>query len=60
MSVRGQELAPEGQTWVCPFCGRNNIDRCKVGDESCVLRSVLCRAETDENGEQRFVKVGQP
>lgn len=42
------EIAPEGQVWVCGACGKRSRD--KYGDqrinhgwdESCMLNSVLC------------------
>lgn len=34
--------APAGQIWVCGACGKSNVNRVRVGDESCFLNAVLC------------------
>lgn len=52
------EIAPEGQVFVCGACGKRSHDRfgnqqLDYGwDESCMLNSVLCYAEKrlDEKG----------
>ena len=42
------EVAPEGQVWVCTACGKRSQDRYgnqrinRGWDESCMLNSVLC------------------
>lgn len=33
--------APEGQTWLCPACGRHNKNRYNMSDSSCVTAAVL-------------------
>lgn len=44
----GNEVAPEGQVWVCGACGKRSKDRYgfqkidRGWDESCFLNSVLC------------------
>lgn len=41
----GDNIAPEGQIWVCGACGRSTKDRSDLSfewDESCFLNSVLC------------------
>jgi len=50
------EIAPEGQVFVCSACGKRSKD--KYGDQkidrgwdvSCMLSSVLCYEEKDKNG----------
>ena len=37
-----KEMAPEGQVWVCPCCGKYNKNRYNVGDVSCYVNAVLC------------------
>lgn len=37
-----QEMAPQGQVWVCGACGKYNKNRYRVGDVSCFINSVLC------------------
>lgn len=47
-SQGGQIIMPGGRPqlpevlWVCLACGRHNVDRYKVGDESCFLNAALC------------------
>lgn len=35
-------FAPEGAIWICRACGSSGKDLYQVGDESCMLNSVLC------------------
>lgn len=45
-------MAPAGQIWVCRYCGKYNTNRYEIGDESCMLNSVLCYEDSlkIENG----------
>ncbi len=36
-----EELAPDGQVWVCQGCGNFNVDRGKVGDIDCYINTML-------------------
>ena len=42
MSEKLEEMAPEGQVWVCGACGKYNKNRYAVGDVSCYINSILC------------------
>lgn len=42
MSKKLEEIAPEGQVWVCGACGKYSKNRYAVGDVSCYVNSVLC------------------
>ncbi len=42
MSKKLEEMASEGQVWVCGACGKYNKNRYAVGDVSCYINSVLC------------------
>lgn len=52
------EIAPEGQVFVCRYCGKRSKDRFgfqKIDygwDESCMLNAVLCYSDKrlDERG----------
>lgn len=36
-----EEIAPDGQVFMCGACGKHNKHRIKVGDESCWMHAVL-------------------
>jgi hypothetical protein len=63
MSTENQ-VAPEGQVWVCAACGKRSKDR--YGDQaidrgwdvSCALNSVLCYEQKDERGHWVAVTEG--
>jgi len=42
MNKKLEEMAPEGQVWVCSACGKYSKNRYGVGDVSCYVNSVLC------------------
>jgi len=46
-----QEVAPDGQIWVCAACGKTAKDRTKLGDESCFLNAVLCYEKKNHQDE---------
>ena len=58
------EIAPEGQIYVCAACGKRSKD--KYGekpidsgwDVSCMMNSVLCYEEKNENGLYTPVEEG--
>lgn len=39
---RLEDLAPQGQVWVCEACGKYAWDRYCIGDVSCYANAVLC------------------
>lgn len=47
------QRAGAGERWVCAACGRHSEPggaRIDLGDTSCVIAAVLCKAERDEDG----------
>ena len=61
------EHAPEGQIWVCPFCGKTASTRAGVDaegkrtslqmwDESCMVNAVLCYKGPWPSGKYKAVE----
>ncbi len=50
MSEAKDTIAPKGQIWVCPGCGRKGEDRYALGDTSCVIHAVLCYEQPRPDG----------
>ncbi len=51
------EEVPHGQVLVCAACGRTAYRLTDFDDPSCMLNSVLCSTEKDEQGRYMAVKV---
>ena len=57
------QIAPEGQVFVCGACGKRSRDRYgdqkidRGWDESCMLNSFLCYEDKLELREGRVVKI---
>ena len=39
-------LAPPGKMWVCLACGKHDLRRDQIGDESCFLNAELVNETT--------------
>lgn len=46
MTTPAEWTAPEGAVWVCGACGKHGPQRDRVGDESCFMHAVLCKADS--------------
>lgn len=52
----------DGILWVCPGCGKFGPTPMQVGDESCYMHAVPCRASSveltmDSSGRQRVLRA---
>lgn len=62
--MSGNEVAPEGQVFVCATCGKRSRDRfgnqkiSRGWDESCMLNAVLCYDDPIEERRVNELKTG--